>query len=103
MVLYADDTSIIFFFLITDPNKISYKTNLNQTFKDINTWFKVTLLKLNFNKTQYMEFRTTKRYDTETYISFFFFIWTETIGTAATPGLFCQPQVIMRMILSSLV
>ena len=66
MVLYVDDTSII----ITEPNKLSYKINLNQTFKDINTWFKANLLKLNFNKTQYMEFRTTKRYDAETYISY---------------------------------
>jgi hypothetical protein len=66
MVLYADDTSII----ITDPNKLNYETNLNKTFKDINTLFKVTLLKLNYNKTQYMEFRTMKCYDSETYISY---------------------------------
>jgi hypothetical protein len=39
VVLYADDT------------------NLNRTFGGINTWFNANLLTLNFQKTQYMEFR----------------------------------------------
>jgi hypothetical protein len=47
MVLYADDTSII----ITYTNNTNYETNLNQNFKDINVWFNVNLLNLNFNKT----------------------------------------------------
>jgi hypothetical protein len=34
MVLYTDDTS----FIITDTNKLNFKINLNQTFKDINVW-----------------------------------------------------------------
>jgi hypothetical protein len=50
MVLYADDTSII----ITDTNNTNFKISLNQTFKDINTWFNVNFLTLNFNKTQYL-------------------------------------------------
>jgi hypothetical protein len=36
---------------------MNFKISLNQTFKDINTWFNVNLLNLNFNKTQYLEFR----------------------------------------------
>jgi hypothetical protein len=52
MALFADDTSVI----ITDTNKLNFKMNLNQTFKDRNTWFNVNLLSLNFNKTQYVEF-----------------------------------------------
>jgi hypothetical protein len=40
MVLYDDETSII----ITDTNNVNFETNLNQTFKDINTWFNVNLL-----------------------------------------------------------
>jgi hypothetical protein len=39
MVLFADDTSII----ITDTNKLDFSININQTFRDINTWFKVLL------------------------------------------------------------
>jgi hypothetical protein len=31
-------------------------------------------------------------------IMFFFFFICEAIGTAATPGLLCQPQVIVKMI-----
>jgi hypothetical protein len=41
-ILYADDTSI----LITDRNNLNYEINLNQTFKDILTWFNVNLLTL---------------------------------------------------------
>jgi hypothetical protein len=34
-------------------------------------------------------------------ITFFFYLVCETIGTAATPGLLCQPRVIVRMIVES--
>jgi hypothetical protein len=34
--------------------------------------------------------------------TFFFYLDYETIGTAATPGLFCQPRVIMKMIVESM-
>jgi hypothetical protein len=33
---------------------------------------------------------------------FFFFLDYETIGAAATPGLLCQPRVIMKMIVESM-
>jgi hypothetical protein len=66
MVLFADDTSII----ITDRNKLDFNLNINQTFKDINTWFKVNLLTLNFNKTQYLEFRTKSYYNVNTHIKY---------------------------------
>jgi hypothetical protein len=33
---------------------------------------------------------------------FFFYLHYETIGTAATPGLLCQPRVIMKMIMESM-
>jgi hypothetical protein len=66
MVLYADNTSII----ITDMNKTNYETNLNQTFKDINMRFNVNLLNLNFNKTQYLEFRLKKYCNKMTQITY---------------------------------
>jgi hypothetical protein len=53
MVLFADDTSII----VIDTNKLNFERSLNQPFKDINTWFNANSLTLNFNKTQYVEFR----------------------------------------------
>jgi hypothetical protein len=31
--------------------------------------------------------------------SFFFYLVCEAIGTAATPGLLCQPRVIMKIIM----
>jgi hypothetical protein len=54
IVLYVDDTSII----ITDKNKLKFKINRNQMFKQINMWFNTNLLTLNLKKTQYLEFRT---------------------------------------------
>jgi hypothetical protein len=64
MVLFADDTSII----ITDTHQRDFNINANQTFQDINTWFKVNLLTLNLNKTQYLEFRTKNYYNVNTQI-----------------------------------
>ena len=66
MVLFADDISII----ITDTNRRDFNINANQTFQDINTWFKVNLLTLNHNKTQYWELRTKNYYDVNTQIKY---------------------------------
>ena len=66
IVLFADDTSI----LITDTNRRDFNINANQTFQDINPWFKVNLLTLNFNKTQYLEFRTKNYYNVNTQIKY---------------------------------
>jgi len=65
MVLFMDDTSII----ITDTNKLDFNINVNQTFQDINTWFNVNLLTLNFNKTQYLELRTKNYHNVNTQIN----------------------------------
>jgi hypothetical protein len=54
MVLFADDMSII----VTDTNRLDFGTNLNQTLNDIVSWFNANLLTLNFNKSQYVEFRS---------------------------------------------
>jgi hypothetical protein len=65
MILFADDTTII-----TDTNKLDFNININQTFQDINTWFKVNLFTLNFNKTHYLEFRTKNHYNVNTQINY---------------------------------
>jgi hypothetical protein len=62
LVLFADDTSI----LVTDINKINFETNLNHTFKNINTWFNANLLILNSNKTEYVKFQPMNYYNTST-------------------------------------
>jgi len=66
MILFADDTSII----ITDTSRRDFIVNANQTFQDINTWFRVNLLTLNLNKTQYLEFRTKYSYNVNTQIKY---------------------------------
>ena len=53
MIFFAVNMSI----LVINPNKIYFNININQTFLDINTWFKDNLLSLNFNKTHSLEFR----------------------------------------------
>ena len=57
IVLFADDTSII----ITDTDRVDFRRNVNKLFKDINNWLDENLLKLNFKKTHYLEFRTKKQ------------------------------------------
>jgi hypothetical protein len=37
------------------------------------------------------------------FIKIFFYLDYETIGTAATPGLLCQPRVVMKMIVESMI
>jgi len=59
MILFADDTII----LVTNPYKMDFGININQTFLDINTWFKDNLLSLNCNKTQYLEFGKKRYYN----------------------------------------
>ena len=65
IVLFTDDTSII----ITDSNKRDFNINSNQMFQDINSWFNINLLTLNFNKTQYLEFSTKNYYNVNTQIN----------------------------------
>jgi hypothetical protein len=55
MVPFADDTSII----VTGMNKLDFGTNLNPTFRDIDSWFNANLPTFNFNKFQYVEFQST--------------------------------------------
>ena len=65
MILFADDTSII----VTGTNQSDFSVNTNQTFQDINTWFKDNFLTLNLNKTQYLEFRSKNYYNVDTLIT----------------------------------
>jgi hypothetical protein len=41
------------------------------------------------------------KYNTQSCLGFFFLLVCEAIGTAATPGLLCQPQVIVKMIVEN--
>jgi len=54
--LYADDTSII----VSSPNLENFETQVDKIFEDINNWFKINKLVLNYNKTQYLQFNTKK-------------------------------------------
>jgi hypothetical protein len=53
-VLFADDTSII----VSSSNLVNFKNNLTSSFKQLNAWFDINLLSLNYNKIQYIQFRT---------------------------------------------
>jgi hypothetical protein len=54
LFLFADDTSL----LITSSNPKNFIEDINVTFTDINNWFKVNLLTLNFEETNLMQFLT---------------------------------------------
>ena len=66
MVLFTDDTSL----LITGFNKLDFNININQSLHSIISWFNSNLLKLNFDKTHYVEFRTKNCYQVETTVRY---------------------------------
>jgi len=49
---------------------MDFNININQTFLDINTWFKDYLLSLNLNKTKYLESGTKHYYSVITEIKY---------------------------------
>ena len=59
ILLYADDTSII----VTSPNMENFEAKIYKIFGDINNWFKVKLLILDYNKTHYLQFNTKNSRD----------------------------------------
>jgi len=46
ILLYADNNSII----VTSPNLENFETKIDKIFGDINNWFKINQLVLNYNK-----------------------------------------------------
>jgi len=50
ILLHADNTSII----VTSPNMEYCETKIYKIFGDINNWFKINQLVLNYNKTHYL-------------------------------------------------
>jgi len=59
IILYVDDTSII----VTSPNLENFETKIDRIFGDVNNWFKVNQLILNYNKTNYLQFNTKNSSD----------------------------------------
>jgi hypothetical protein len=59
ILLYADDTNII----ATSSNLETFKEQSDKIFQDINNWFKVNKLALNYNKTQYLQFNMKNSMD----------------------------------------
>ena len=61
ILLYTDDTSII----VTSPNFKNLETQTDKIFRDVNNWFKINQLVLNYNKTHYLQFnmKNSRDYD----------------------------------------
>jgi len=55
----VDDTSTI----VTSPNVENFETKIDNIFGDINNWFKVNQLILNYNKTHYLHFNMKNSWD----------------------------------------
>jgi len=55
----ADNTSIT----VTSPNLENFETKIDKISGDINNWFKVNQLILNYNKTHYLQFNTKNSWD----------------------------------------
>jgi len=66
MVLFTDNTSL----LINDSNDLDFNVNINQSLYNIISWFNSNLLKLNINKTHYVEFRMKNYYQVKTKVKY---------------------------------
>jgi hypothetical protein len=53
-VMFADDTSVI----VINPDLVNFKNDLTFSFEQLNAWVNINLLSLNYNKTQYVHFKT---------------------------------------------
>jgi len=65
MILYANDTSII-----TNPSSKDFKINMSEVFVDINEWFKINWLTLNFKRTHYPQFRNKNSHEINVNMSY---------------------------------
>jgi hypothetical protein len=65
-VLFADDTSVT----VSNPNLVNFTNGQNFSFEQLNAQFNTNLLSLNYNKTQYVQFRTTNSIPTQVNISY---------------------------------
>ena len=52
---------MIKYYIYTDSNKANYISQISSLLTDLNNWFQSNLLNLNLNKTNYLEFKPTKR------------------------------------------
>jgi hypothetical protein len=65
-VLFADDTSVI----VSSPDVVNFKNYLTFSFEQLNAWFSINLLSLNYDKTQYVHFRINNSLIPQVDISF---------------------------------
>jgi hypothetical protein len=54
--LLPDDTSVV----ITDTNRSNFLKNSREIFSILNKWFSANLLSLNYDKTNFLQFKTKK-------------------------------------------
>jgi hypothetical protein len=66
IVIFADDTSII----VTNPNHLDFKNDINKVFNYVNERFKANLLSLNVDKIYFMQFSTKNIYLTDLNITY---------------------------------
>lgn len=65
-VLFADDTTII----LDCKNKDTFKTEIYKTLEDIIQWLNINKLKINLEKTKFINFKTYKSKNTELNLSY---------------------------------
>jgi hypothetical protein len=53
-VMFANDTSVI----VSNPDLENFKNDIISSFRQLDDWFKTNLLSLNYDKAQFIQFRT---------------------------------------------
>jgi hypothetical protein len=64
--IFADDTSILF----SDSNINDFNEHIHLTFENLNRWFRMNKLSLNFNTTHYIHFITKRKMSDTLIISY---------------------------------
>ena len=53
LIVFADDTSVV----ITNSSIVDFQSNITAVFEQLNKWFNLNLLSLNFDKTNFIQLK----------------------------------------------
>jgi len=56
LIIFTDDTSAV----TTNSNIVDFQSNIKAVFEQLNNWFTLNLLPLNFDQTNFINFKTQK-------------------------------------------
>jgi hypothetical protein len=65
-ILFEDGTSVV----ITNANIVDFQSNIKAVFKQLNEWFYLNLLSLNFDTTNFIHYKTKNTHNVDIVIQY---------------------------------